>query len=98
LFRAPRRFRFSLSLLVGFKRRLERDAHASPNCPGRADVSSSSRRPRRSVGRADRCDDHAVRLRGLRSREGCETKGGGSRTSSESFGRNSHDEPRMLCV
>jgi len=65
---------------------------------GRADVSSSSRTPRRSVGRADRCDDHAVRLRGLRSREGCETKGGGSRTSSESFGRNSHDEPRMLCV
>jgi len=61
-----------------------------------------------SVDRADRRDDHAnmsvvvmlmrVHLRGLRSREGCETKGGGSRKSSECFGRNSHDEPRMLCV
>jgi hypothetical protein len=39
-----------------------------------------------------------VRLRRLRSREGCETKGDGTRKSNESFGRNSHDEPRMLCV
>ena len=50
-----------------------------------------------SVGGADRCDNHAgmpvvvmmvvmVRLRGLRSREGCETKSRSSRKSSESFG------------
>ena len=37
-------------------------------------------------------------LRRLRSREGCETKGGGSRKSGESFGLSRHGEPRMLCV
>lgn len=65
----------------------------------------AAKSPGVSVGGADRCDDHAnmsvvvmVRLRRLRSREGCETKGDGTRKSNESFGRNSHDEPRMLCV
>lgn len=62
-----------------------------------------------SIGGADRCDNHAdvsmvmmvvtmVRLRGLRSREGCETKSCSSRKNSERFGRNSHGEPRLLCV
>jgi hypothetical protein len=37
-------------------------------------------------------------LRRLRSREGCETKGGGSRKGGESFGLSRHGEPRMLCV
>jgi hypothetical protein len=37
-------------------------------------------------------------LRRLRSRKGCETKGGGSRKSGESFGLSRHGEPRMLCV
>ena len=63
-----------------------------------------------SVGGADRCDNDAdvsvvvmmvvvvMSLRRLRSREGCETKGGGSRKSGESFGLSRHGEPRMLCV
>jgi hypothetical protein len=65
-----------------------------------------------SVGGADRCDNDAdvsvvvmvmmvvvmMSLRRLRSRKGCETKGGGSRKSGESFGLSRHGEPRMLCV
>ena len=64
-----------------------------------------------SVGGADRCDNDAdvsvvvmvmvvvvMSLRRLRSREGCETKGGGSRKGGESFGLSRHGEPRMLCV
>ena len=63
-----------------------------------------------SVGGADRCDNDAdvsvvvmmvvvvMSLRRLRSREGCETKGGGSRKSGESFGLSRHGETRMLCV
>ena len=63
-----------------------------------------------SVVGADRCDNDAdvsvvvmmvvvvMSLRRLRSREGCETKGGGSRKSGESFGLSRHGEPRMLCV
>jgi len=63
------------------------------------------------VGGADRRDNDAdvsvvvvmmvvvvMSLRRLRSREGCETKGGGSRKSGESFGLSRHGEPRMLCV
>jgi hypothetical protein len=64
-----------------------------------------------SVGGADRRDNDAdvsvvvmvmvvvvMSLRRLRSREGCETKGGGSRKGGESFGLSRHGEPRMLCV
>jgi hypothetical protein len=65
-----------------------------------------------SVGGADRYDNYAdvsvvvmvmmvvvmMSLRRLRSRKGCETKGGGSRKSGESFGLSRHGEPRMLCV
>ena len=63
-----------------------------------------------SVGGADRRDNDAdvsvvvmmvvvvMSLRRLRSREGCETKGGGSRKSDESLGLSRHGEPRMLCV
>jgi hypothetical protein len=63
-----------------------------------------------SIGGADRCDNHAgvsvvmmvmvvmMSLRGLRSREGCETECRGSRKRSEGFGRISHGEPRMLRV
>jgi hypothetical protein len=63
-----------------------------------------------SVGGADRRENDAdvsvvvmvvvvMSLRRLRSREGCETKGGGgSRKSGESFGLSRHGEPRMLCV
>ena len=57
-----------------------------------------------SVGGADRCDNDAdvsvvvmvmmvvvmMSLRRLRSRKGCETKGGGSRKSGESFGLSRH--------
>src|SRR5262245_31862276 len=75
----------------------------APTAQGALTFPVVAKGPGVSVGGADRCDDHAnmsvvvkVRLRRSRSREGCETKGGGSRKSSESFGR--HDEPRMLCV
>ena len=65
-----------------------------------------------SVGGADRCDNDAdvsvvvmvmmvvvmMSLRRLRSRKGCETKGGGSRKSGESFRLIRHGERRMLCV
>lgn len=66
-----------------------------------------------SVGRADRRDNDAdvsvvvmvmmvvvvmMSLRGLRSREGCETECRGSRKSGESFDLSCHGEPRMLCV
>jgi hypothetical protein len=63
-----------------------------------------------SVGGADRRDNDAdvsvvvmmmvvvMSLRRLRSRESCETKGGGSRKSDESLGLSRHGEPRMLCV
>jgi len=63
-----------------------------------------------SVGGADRRDNDAnvsvvvmmvvtvMSLRGLRSREGCETECRGSRKRSEGFGLIGHGEPRMLYV